>query len=74
MEWRPPFERLQEEPEPEKQEPERQPQSEARPLPCPECESTKGYIPVGNYRVQCMNCNALLKKEEVDTQPPEKES
>lgn len=39
---------------------------EARPLPCPECESTQGYSRVGNYRVQCKSCNALLKNQEVD--------
>lgn len=39
---------------------------EARPLPCPECNSTKGYSRVGNYRVQCKECNALLKNKEVD--------
>jgi hypothetical protein len=39
---------------------------EARPLPCPECNSTKGYSRVGNYRSQCLNCNALLKNAEVN--------
>lgn len=43
-------------------------EGDARPMPCPECESTKGYSRVGNYRVQCLNCNALLKNEEVDMQ------
>jgi hypothetical protein len=43
---------------------------EARPMPCPECESTQGYSRVGNYRVQCLNCNALLKNAEVDMQLP----
>lgn len=38
---------------------------EARPLPCPECSSTKGYSRVGGFRSQCLNCNALLKNEEV---------
>lgn len=44
-----------------------------RPMPCPECESTRGYSRVGNYRVQCLGCNALLKNEEVDMQLPDKE-
>ena len=43
---------------------------EARPLPCPECDSTKGYSRVGDFRVQCLNCNSLLKSEEVDMQLP----
>lgn len=59
---RPPFERDNSESE-----------HEARPLPCPECSSTKGYSRVGDFRVQCLNCNALVKNEEVDMQPPEKE-
>jgi len=46
-------------------EPQPEPAS-ARPLPCPECSSTKGYSRVGKFRVQCKNCNALLKNEEVD--------
>jgi ribosomal protein L37AE/L43A len=41
---------------------------QARPLPCPECGSTRGYTRVGNYRSQCKGCNALLKNEEVDMQ------
>jgi ribosomal protein L37AE/L43A len=45
-----------------------------RPLPCPECESTRGYKRVGNYRVQCMECNALLKNAEVDMEFSNKES
>ena len=39
---------------------------EPRPIPCPECHSTKGYVRVGLYRAQCLNCNALLKNAEVD--------
>lgn len=38
---------------------------DARPMPCPECESTKGYSRVGAYRVHCLNCNALLKNKDV---------
>lgn len=34
-------------------------------MPCPECFSTRGYVPVGNFRVQCLECNSLLKKEEI---------
>jgi transcription initiation factor TFIIIB Brf1 subunit/transcription initiation factor TFIIB len=47
--------------------------SETRPLPCPECGSTKGYSRVGIYRVQCLNCNSLVKNEEVDMQIPDEE-
>jgi transcription initiation factor TFIIIB Brf1 subunit/transcription initiation factor TFIIB len=49
------------------------PKPETRPLPCPECGSTKGYSRVGDYRVQCLNCNALVKNEEVDMQLPDQE-
>lgn len=48
--------------------PDSEPPAEARPLPCPECGSTKGYSRMGNYRVQCLNCNSLVKNEEVDMQ------
>lgn len=37
-----------------------------RPMPCPECGSTKGYSRVGNFRVQCLDCNSLVKNEEVN--------
>jgi hypothetical protein len=51
------------------------PRPEMRPLPCPECLSTKGYSRVGDYRVQCLNCNSLIKNEEVDMKLPiDKES
>lgn len=43
----------------------------ARPLPCPECGSTKGFSRVGNFRVQCLNCNGLIRNEEVDMQIPD---
>lgn len=39
---------------------------EARPIPCPECSSTKGYIRAGKFRSQCLNCNSLLKNAEID--------
>lgn len=39
---------------------------EARPLPCPECQSTKGTTRVGKFRSQCLNCNALLKNADVN--------
>ena len=39
---------------------------EARPLPCPECSSTKGYSRVGKFRSQCLHCNALLTNTEVN--------
>lgn len=51
----------------EQQEPERQ----ARPYPCPECFSTKGYSRVGKYRAQCKNCNALLKNAEANLEDKE---
>lgn len=48
---------------------ERQP----RPMPCPECQSTRGYSRVGDFRVQCLGCNALLKNAEVDMELSDKE-
>jgi hypothetical protein len=42
-----------------------------RPVPCPECESTKGYSRVGKFRVQCLSCNALLKNAEVNFEDQE---
>lgn len=45
-----------------------------RPMPCPECGSTCGYIPIGKFRSQCTGCNALLKNEEVDPNLPIEES
>lgn len=39
--------------------------SNVRPLPCPQCESTKGYIRSGEFRVHCLNCNSLLRNEDV---------
>lgn len=39
---------------------------ESRPSPCPMCSSTRGYLRVGTFRVQCVNCNSLLKNEEVN--------
>jgi len=42
-----------------------------RPMPCPECSSTKGYSRVGKYRIQCLTCNSLLKNSEVDIQDQE---
>lgn len=54
----------------------RPPQEEGqqRPLPCPECESTKGYSRVGNFRVQCLNCNSLIVNEAVDLEIPNEET
>lgn len=45
----------------------------ARPYPCPECFSTRGYSRVGKFRSQCKNCNALLKNADVnlDDQDPQ---
>lgn len=37
-----------------------------RPMPCPECGSTKGYVRTGEFRVQCKDCNSLIKNEEVN--------
>lgn len=45
-----------------------------RPMPCPECGSTRGYSRVGEFRVQCLGCNALIKNEEVDLQLPKEET
>lgn len=44
--------------------------SETRPMPCPECSSTKGYSRVGDFRVQCLSCNSLLKNSEVSLDDP----
>lgn len=44
-----------------------------RPLPCPECESTRGYKRVGEFRCQCLNCNSLIKNEEVNMEPSNEE-
>lgn len=46
--------------------PESEPWHEARPFPCPECNSTRGYSRVGMYRSQCLDCNSLLKNKEVN--------
>lgn len=43
------------------------------PMPCPECQSTKGYSRVGKFRVQCLGCNSLLKNKEVNMQLSETE-
>lgn len=48
--------------------PENQDPPQTRPMPCPECESTRGYKRVGNYRVHCLSCGALLKNKDVDMQ------
>jgi len=48
-------------------------EGQSRPMPCPECDSTKGYSRVGDYRVQCFGCNALLKNAEVDMELPKEE-
>jgi uncharacterized protein (DUF983 family) len=44
---------------------------EARPLPCPECQSTKGFSRVGKFRSQCQNCNALLPNAEINREDQE---
>lgn len=48
-------------------------EKQARPMPCPECQSTRGYTRVGNFRVQCLGCNSLIKNEEVNMNLPERE-
>lgn len=72
--WRPPFETgPRPDPEPPKAPSEPESYSEARPMPCPRCESTRGYSRVTTQRVQCNTCKAILKPEEVDMQPSDKE-
>lgn len=44
-----------------------------RPLPCPECGSTRGYSRVGEFRVQCLGCNSLVKNEEVNMETSNEE-
>lgn len=44
-------------PEPEK--------PESRPLPCPNCESSKGFTRTGKFRSQCLNCNSLVSNAEI---------
>lgn len=61
------------EPEPDPKPPE-EPEQQAEPSSCPECGSIRGYSRVGNFRVQCKNCNALLKNEEVNMQLPTEET
>ena len=48
-------------------------ETQGRPMPCPECGSTRGYSRVGNFRVQCLDCNSLLKNAEVDMELPKEE-
>ena len=43
-----------------------QPSQTQQPPPCPECGSTKGYSRMGKFRSQCLNCNSLLKNEEIN--------
>lgn len=43
-------------------------------VPCPECSSTRGYSRVGNFRVQCLGCNSLLKNDEVNMQTSNEET
>lgn len=44
---------------------------EPRPLPCPECDSRKGFKRVGKFRSQCEHCNALLKNAEINLEDQE---
>lgn len=46
----------------------------ARPHPCPQCESTRGYVRRGQFRVQCQNCNSLIPNEQVDMELSDEES
>jgi uncharacterized protein (DUF983 family) len=48
-----------------------EPERIARPFPCPQCSSTKGYNRVGKYRAQCKDCNSLLKNAEVNLEDQE---
>lgn len=48
-------------------------EAQARPAPCPECQSTRGYVRMGKFRAQCLSCNALVRNEEIDMQLPETE-
>jgi hypothetical protein len=41
-------------------------EGQARPMPCPQCESTRGYVRRGNFRVQCLGCNSLIPNDAVD--------
>ena len=43
----------------------------SRPMPCPECGSTKGYSRMGKFRSQCLNCNALLQNAEINREDQE---
>lgn len=52
------------------EDPKDEPQAASRPMPCPECESTRGFVAVGKFRSQCLSCNALVRNEEIN---PEKE-
>jgi hypothetical protein len=45
-----------------------------RPMPCPECGSTKGYNTGGPFRVHCRGCGSLVPREQVDMQLPTEES
>lgn len=47
--------------------------SDEETVPCPECQSTKGYSRVGDFRVHCLECNSLLKNKEVNMELPEGE-
>jgi uncharacterized protein (DUF983 family) len=51
--------------------PSEDPHQFARPFPCPQCASTKGYNRVGKYRAQCKNCNSLLKNKEINFEDQE---
>lgn len=46
-------------------------EGQARPMPCPECQSTKGYNTGGRFKVHCRSCNALVSRNAVDMQLPE---
>jgi hypothetical protein len=48
-------------------------EGDSRPMPCPQCQSTRGYSRVGPFRVQCLGCNSLIANEEVDMQIPNEE-
>lgn len=33
---------------------------------CSECEQEARFTPIGPYRVQCGNCGAVIKNEEIE--------
>lgn len=44
---------------------------QARPMPCPECLSAKGFARVGKFRSQCLNCNTTVANSAIDREDQE---